>query len=172
MKSVTTLVCVLALGGAMTVSAQTKPAPAADAHPPLATATTPQLDIPAVAEAAVAVVDRFGQALATGDLGTVESLLAADVLILEAGGAERSRKEYLGHHAISDAKFLKDAHSQLTQRRARVIGDMAWVGSESELHTSKEGKALTLLSAETMVLKRTPDGWRIAHIHWSSRPKR
>ena len=32
--------------------------------------------------------------------------------------------------------------------------------------------ALTLLSTETMVLKNTPNGWRIVHIHWSSRSKK
>jgi ketosteroid isomerase-like protein len=46
------------------------------------------------------------------------------------------------------------------------------VGTESELHASKDGKPITLLSTETMVLKNTPNGWRIVHIHWSSRPKR
>src|SRR3546814_2265092 len=76
------------------------------------------------------------------------------VLILESGGAERSREEYLGHHAISDAKFLKDAHRQLMRRRARTAGDLAWIGSESELHTEKDGKPLVLLSTETMVLKQ------------------
>ncbi|WP_379655388.1 nuclear transport factor 2 family protein [Pseudoxanthomonas sp. UC19_8] len=52
------------------------------------------------------------------------------------------------------------------------MGELAWVGSESELHASKDGKPLTLLSTETMVLKRGTQGWRIVHIHWSSRPKR
>jgi len=170
-----TLVAVLALGGAMTAAAQTaatKPAPAAHAHHPQPTATAPQLDVPAAARPAVAVVERFGKALAAGDLKTVETLLDADVLILETGGAERSRAEYLAHHAISDAQFLKGAHSQLNRRRARIAGNLAWVGSESELHASKDGKPLTLLSTETMVLKKTGADWRIVHIHWSSRPKK
>ena len=173
MKNIaTSLVCILALGGAMTAAAQTKPAPAAHAHPPQAVAAASQMDAPAAAQRAVTVVERFGQALAAGDLKTVETLLDADVLILETGGAERSREEYLSHHAISDAKFLNGAHSELKHRRARIAGDLAWVGSESELHASKDGKPLTLLSTETMVLKKTGADWRIVHIHWSSRPKR
>ncbi|MDQ3056722.1 MAG: nuclear transport factor 2 family protein, partial [Pseudomonadota bacterium] len=95
-----------------------------------------------------------------------------NALILETGGAERSRDEYMGHHAISDAQFLKGTHSQVKQRRARISGDLAWVGTESELHASKDGKPLTLLSTETMVLKKTDADWRIVHIHWSSRPKK
>lgn len=124
------------------------------------------------AKPVVAVVEQFSAAMHAGDLEHAGKLLAADVLILESGGAERSRAEYLGGHALHDAAFLKTAHSQVIQRTARVEGGTAWVGTESELHTTKDGKVLTLLSTETMVLKQTPGGWRIVHIHWSSRPKR
>lgn len=172
MKSVATfLVLIVAVSGASAASAQTRPDATHAQHPPAVT-NQPQLDVPAEAKAALAVAERFGYALSSGDLETVEKLLTPDVLILESGGAERSREEYLGHHAISDAKFLKDTHRQLLRRRARAAGDLVWIGSESELHTEKDGKPLVLLSTETMVLRQTPDGWRIAHIHWSSRPKR
>lgn len=165
----TILFAALALASAVTstATAQSTP-PGAHAHP--AATSVPAID--ALAQPAVAVVDRFGQALSAGDFATVETLLDPSVLILESGGAERSRDEYLGHHAKSDAKFLAGTHKQLVQRKASVSGELAWVGSESELHASKDGKPLTLLSTETMVLKNTPEGWRIVHIHWSSRPKR
>ena len=173
MKNIaTSLVCILALGGAMTAAAQAKPALAVHAKQPQPAAAAPQLDVSDAAQPAVAVVDRFGQSLAAGDLKTVATLLGADVLILETGGAERSRDQYLGHHAISDAQFLKGTHSELVHRRARIAGDLAWVGSESELHASKDGKPLILLSTETMVLKKTGADWRIVHIHWSSRPRK
>lgn len=172
MKSVATvLVLTLAIGGASAAFAQTQPKPASHAHHAPAATNQPQLDVPADTEAAVAVAERFSDALASGDLETVEQLLAPDVLILETGGAERSREEYMGHHAISDAKFLKGIHRELLRRRARSAGDLVWIGSESELHAKKDGKPLVLLGTETMVLRQTPDGWRIAHIHWSSRPK-
>ena len=170
MKAIATpLVLALALGSAMTAAAQT---PSTHAHHPQAAKAVPPSDIPAAAQGAVAVVERFGKALAAGDFKTVEALLDADVLILETGGAERSRAEYLGHHAISDAQFLKGTHSELKRRRARVDDSLAWIGSESELHASKDGKPLTLLSTETMVLKKSGADWRIVHIHWSSRPKK
>lgn len=147
--------------------------PPSHAHADKATTSAvPVQDVPTEASAAVAVAERFGAALAAGDLATVESLLDPEVLILETGGAERSREEYLGHHAKSDAQFLKGTHSQLTRRRARVEGDLVWIGSESELHASRDGKPLTLLSTETMLVRNAPDGWKIVHIHWSSRPKK
>lgn len=126
---------------------------------------------PAVAPAATtpeATVDAFGAALRAGDVPTLRTLLAPDVLILEGGGAERSAEEYLGGHALSDAAFLKDAHIRQTARTAKVDGAMAWVATESELHVERDGKPLTLASAETMLLQKMGDAWRIVHIHWSS----
>ncbi len=165
----TSLVLVLLAGGLVTAAAQTLPE--APAHPPHKVDAAPAIDIAPEAEAAVKVVDRFGEALAAGDMKTVETLLDPAVLILESGGAERSSAEYLGYHAIADAQFLAGTHSQLKARQARIAGGLAWVGSESELHASKDGKPMTLLSTETMVLNNLGGDWRIVHIHWSSRPK-
>src|SRR3546814_2481014 len=117
------------------------------AHHPAAAASA-DVDVPVTAEAAVAVAERFNSALSSGDLATVEALLAADVLILESGGAEHSREEYMGHHAVSDAAFLKGAHRQLLRQRARTAGEFAWVGTESELHAQKDGKPLTVQRSE------------------------
>ena len=147
-------------------------APLAHAHGPEAHAKPVTITAEDLAVPAVKVVDAFSTALQAGELAHAGSLLAEDVLILESGGAERTREEYLGGHAEHDAEFLKTAHIQRIHRTARIEGDLAWVGTESELHASKDGKPLTLLSTETMVLKSTPDGWRIVHIHWSSRPRR
>ncbi len=123
-------------------------------------------------QAALETVDRFSAALTAGDLKMVESLLDPDVLILESGDAERNRQEYLSQHASSDVEFLKDAHIQLLHRTAKRSGDLVWVGSESEIHTLRDAKPFTLLSAESMVLKAVGGSWSIVHIHWSSRPKK
>ncbi len=137
-----------------------------------ATAKPAQLNIHPAAKDAVAAVDRFGKALSAGQLVKAGAELDAKVLILESGGAERTAAEYLGGHAKGDAAFLKTVHVQLVRRTAQVSGDMAWVASESEMHSTKDGKMTTILSTETMVLKRTDKTWKITHIHWSSRTKK
>ena len=118
---------------------------------------------------AVKVVDAFSEAIRTNRLDQARDLLDPQVLILESGGAERSRDQYMAGHAIEDAAFMRDATVQLRHRRAQAEGDFAWVGSESSLQAVNEGKPLSLSSAETMLLKRTAQGWKIVHIHWSSR---
>lgn len=118
---------------------------------------------------AVATLERFSTALSAGDLDAAGAELDANVLILESGGAERTRDEYLGGHAKHDAEFLKRAHLTLKRRVARASGDLVWVGSESEIHTSRDGKMLMISSTETAVLRKSTYGWKIVHLHWSSR---
>jgi len=126
-------------------------------------------DVPENARTAAATVDRFFSALAAGDLKRAGTELDPEVIILESGGGEYSAVEYLEGHAKHDAAFLKAAHHQPGRRAARVSGDLAWVASESELHVQKDGKPTAILSAETMVLRSSAAGWKIVHIHWSSR---
>lgn len=118
---------------------------------------------------AVKVVDAFSGAIKAAKLADAALLLDPKVLILESGGSERSRDEYLGEHAIADAAFLQTAEQQLRYRQAQVVGEIAWVGTESTIETRKDGKSLLLLSTETMVLRKSALGWKIVHIHWSSR---
>ncbi|MEO6066152.1 MAG: nuclear transport factor 2 family protein [Lysobacterales bacterium] len=118
---------------------------------------------------AVAAVERFSTALGRGELDKAALELDPNVLILESGGVERTRAEYMGGHAKADAAFLKDARVTVKQRQAHVSADMAWVGSESEIHAKQGAEMLMISSTETMVLRKTSAGWKITHIHWSSR---
>ena len=138
---------------------------------PTAASSGADINVPPAAKDAVATVDRFSAALSAGDLAKAGKELDPDVLIFESGGAERSAAEYLGGHAKSDAEFLKSAHQQLRRRSAHASGDFAWVASQSELHLQNDGKPVTVLSTETMLLQRRAADWKIVHIQWSSRKK-
>jgi ketosteroid isomerase-like protein len=160
----------LLLVTAFTSPAFAQTAPHQHDHPTGASSGA-DINVPASAKDAVATVDRFSAALSSGELAKAGKELDPNVLILESGGAERSAAEYLGGHAKSDAEFLKTAHQQLRRRSAHASGDFAWVASESELHLQKDGKPVTMLSTETMLLHRRAAAWKIVHIHWSSRKK-
>ncbi len=125
--------------------------------------------VPAEASAAVATVERFSTALSTGDVAAATAELDARVVILESGGVERTRDEYLSGHAKADADFLKASQVSLKWRSARASGDLAWVASESAIRTLQDEQTLMIDSTETMIVQKTSDGWKIVHIHWSSR---
>lgn len=131
-------------------------------------ASKAELHIAPEAVDAVAAVERFSDALGAGDLSKASAELDPDVIILESGGAERSRDEYLSGHAKDDADFLKTAMQTLKRRSAQASADLAWVASESAIHTMKGEEMLMLEATETMVLRKSSEGWKIVHIHWSS----
>ena len=91
------------------------------------------------------------------------------MLIFESGGAERSRDEYQSHHMKSDMAFLAQMQSDVIRRNESVHGDNAWIVTESRIHGRYKDSDIDLVSIETAVLERTEDGWKIVHLHWSSR---
>lgn len=140
----------------------------AHAHDPVAKPSAAVADVQAEAVEAASVVDAFHAALEHGDTDAALALLADDVLIFEGGAAERSKTEYAQHHLAADAAFSAAVPNTRSRRMARAGADLAWVASEGRTTGQFNGRAVDSLSAETMVLRRQADGWRITHIHWSS----
>lgn len=137
------------------------------AHPPSA---SPGLaaQLPPAARAAAATVDAFHRALRRGDSRAAAGLLAGDALIYESGGVEQSKAEYEASHLPADIEFSQAVGETLVRRSGSATASLAWIASEGRLTGSFRGKAVDRVTTETMVLRRTPKGWRIVHIHWSS----
>ena len=144
-------------------------APAADAHAGMAMPGMAKPAATAQADSPQAVVDAFQAAVKTGDRAEATRWLAPEVLIYEGGGAEHSRDEYSSHHLAADMAFLKTAQVQVLKRSTGGDGDNAWVNTESRIRgQSSKGKPLDVASTETAVLRKSAEGWRIVHLHWSS----
>jgi len=124
------------------------------------------------ARGAAATVDAFHAALHRGDTRAAAALLADDALIFETGGAERTKAEYAVHHLPADAEFSRSVSSVVTRRAGRSDGALAWIATEGRTTGTYKGKALDLLTTETMILRGAGGVWKIAHIHWSSAAKR
>lgn len=119
----------------------------------------------------VAVVGGFHEALVVGDSARALAALAPDVLILETGGIE-GRDEYRARHLSADIQFARAVPSTRKLTRLTVKGDAAWVVSSSVTQGQSNGRAINSAGAELVVLHRTPSGWQISAIHWSSRARR
>jgi ketosteroid isomerase-like protein len=118
--------------------------------------------------AVAAVIDRFHDALAAGDSVAVLAMLTADARVLESGGIE-TREEYRSHHLPADIAFAQAISSRRSPLRVTVRGDVAWATSTSTARGEFRGRPVNSEGAELMVLTRTPEGWKISAIHWSSR---
>jgi ketosteroid isomerase-like protein len=115
-----------------------------------------------------AVVQRYHDALATGDTAAALAQLAEDAVILESGSIE-SRQEYRAHHLSADIAFAKAVKTSRSPVRVSARGDVAWTTATTRTRGRFRGKPVNSTGAELMVLTRTADGWKISAIHWSSR---
>jgi hypothetical protein len=116
-------------------------------------------------------VASFHQALASGDQEVVLRLLDPGVTIFESGGAELSRDEYASHHLGADMEFSAATTRKVVGQAEGETHDAAWVLTRSETSGTFRGKEIDILGTESVLLRRGEHGWRIAHIHWSSRSR-
>lgn len=121
--------------------------------------------------AVASVVTRFHDALSAGDSAAALALLATDAVVLESGSME-SRAEYRSHHLPADIEFARTVPSVRGKLSVRVSGATAWTSGTSTSRGEFKGRAINTMSAESMVLTKGANGWRITAIHWSSRTRR
>ncbi|HET7693186.1 MAG TPA: nuclear transport factor 2 family protein [Gemmatimonadota bacterium] len=120
-------------------------------------------------EAAVrAVVEGFKDALAAGDSAAALSYLHADLVVYEAGHAE-TLAEYRAGHLAADMEFSAAVETTVLEQGVIVRPEMALWVSESESKGEFRGRAIDSHGTETIVLLPTDAGWKILHVHWSSR---
>ncbi len=118
---------------------------------------------------AAAFVDEWHAALQGDRREAVLNLMTTDVTIYESGDAENSRDEYAEDHLDADMSFARATTTTIEDRRVIDLGEAALVLSRTATAGAFEGKPVSSKGVETMVLRKVDSGWRIAHIHWSSR---
>ncbi|MGB6336115.1 MAG: nuclear transport factor 2 family protein [Thermoanaerobaculia bacterium] len=117
-------------------------------------------------------VAAFHQALATGDQHAVLDLLAPQVIVFESGGGEQTRDEYASHHLDADMEFAGVTTRKVVGQIEGEDGQTGWVLTRSETSGTFRDKEIESSGVETVILRRGEKGWRIVHIHWSSRARR
>lgn len=115
----------------------------------------------------VAVIDDFHAALARGDSARVTALLTPDARILEGGGIE-TVEEYTSGHLAADMAFASAVDRERGPLTVTVRGDVAWAFSTNRAVGTYREREIDSRGAELVVLSRTPEGWRIEAVHWSS----
>ncbi|UNK49698.1 nuclear transport factor 2 family protein [Lysobacter sp. S4-A87] len=118
------------------------------------------------ANEAVQAVNAFIAALAGGRLEAARQLMTPDAIVLANGQVLGVRDGYLNGPAKGDVAALGNFQRELLRRDVKVGANLGWVVSETSLRPATgAGQVVT----ETMLVVRTNEGWKIAHIHWSGR---
>lgn len=122
------------------------------------------VDAPAVK----AAVRAFHEALAAGDSARALELLHPDVRVYEGGHAE-TLAEYRSGHLVADMEFSAAVEREVLDEQVFGGAGRAVYLGEYRMAGTFRGEDVEAHGTETMVLLRAPDGWRIRHVHWSSR---
>ena len=135
----------------------------------LVTAAAPgRAQAPSDSAAVAAAVERYHKALSQGDSTAALALLSPTAVIAESGSIE-SLREYRSHHLPADIAFARAVKATRSPVRVSVKGDVAWTTAITTARGTYDGKPVNSAGAELMVLTRSPGGWTISAIHWSSR---
>lgn len=126
------------------------------------------MDTAAMRKAARAVIVGFRDALAAGDSAAMLGYLHEDVVIYEGGHAE-TKAQYRSGHLAGDIAFAKAVRRTTVKDALTMAHHMALYTSEGTSKGTYREREIDAVGTETMVLVPTDEGWKIRHIHWSSR---
>lgn len=114
----------------------------------------------------------FQDALQVGNRDVALHWLAPDVQITESGVTDGSRDAYAGRHMALDMTFLKTAKVVLLDRQVHPGRESTHIVTTSRINGRAGETAVDVTIKEEALLKKTPQGWRIASIEWSAVPIR
>lgn len=111
-----------------------------------------------------AVAEGFRAALLAGDGDAALAFLHPDVTIYE--GRAQSYDEYASGHLAADMRFMAAVPPETLSSAIMISHDLAlW----EAVHLSKgqyRGRDIDRRGRESMVLRKTDEGWRIHLINW------
>jgi uncharacterized protein (TIGR02246 family) len=124
----------------------------------------------AIEKAVMAVLDKFAESYARGDLESAMSLIAPDAdVVIYGTGADEKR---VGLEAIR-AQFERD-WSQIEEPGLEykwisisAAGNVAWVAIDAVFKAKIDGKNMKFSSRVTKVLEKRGDKWLIVQGHFS-----
>ena len=107
--------------------------------------------------------------LASGQLDAARQLMTPDAVVIANGQVLGNRDAYIDGPAKGDSAALRSVQRELLRRDAQGWRQRG-LGPEREAPARADRRqAPSEVVTETMLLAKTPAGWKITHIHWSGR---
>jgi ketosteroid isomerase-like protein len=116
-----------------------------------------------------ATVDAFHAALRNKDTAAALSLLDRGLVVFEFGAVDPTVEAYAFRHLPFDMDVAVATQWKLETRRTGGEGNDRWVLSTYRVTgRQSDGAPLDLSMLETVILRRSGEGFRIVHFHWST----
>lgn len=117
---------------------------------------------------AAAVVLKFQRGLELGDITMVMEQLADDLLLLEGKLIHRTAQDYAQQHMLRDMKFLQAVNVKTIEHHVEQFDNVAFSIARISSKGIYQDKEIDSIANETIILRKTNDGWKITHVHWSN----
>lgn len=118
------------------------------------------------------VLSRYQAAMEARSVEKLAEVMHPEVLVLEGVHKNVDWPDYRDNHIGPEMKEWKEFRTLgRTVIEAAVNGDSAYAVQEATYSIVMAEKTVTLAAAETIVLRKGPDGWKIKHVHFSGKAK-
>lgn len=116
----------------------------------------------------------YDAAFMAKDLDRLAAFYHPDVTIYEGGGINNGWADYRDRHLGPELKAFSNLQFGHTDTRVTMMpgGQSAYATSRYTIKAKMGERELDSEGLETLVLVRTPEGWKIRHSHTSSRARR
>lgn len=116
----------------------------------------------------------YDAAFMAKDLDRLATFYHPDVTIYEGGGINNGWADYRDRHLGPELKAFSNMQFGHTDTKVTVLpgGQSAYATSRYTLKAKMAEREIDAEGLETLLLIRTPEGWKIRHSHTSSRPRR
>lgn len=127
---------------------------------------------PSAEEAVRQTLAAYRQAMEARDVEKLAAVLAEDVVVVEGVHKNVGWVDYRDNHIGPEMKEWKSFRfTEPKIGHVSVAGDRAAALQEGGVVIELVEKTVTLRTAETFMLRREGDKWKIAHIHMSASKK-
>ena len=114
-------------------------------------------------------VDSFHAALRAKNTAGALSLLDRGLVVFEFGSIDPTVEAYAFQHLPFDMDVAAATKWTLESRRVGGEGNERWVLSTYRVTgAERDGTPIDMTTLETAILRRSGDGFRIVHFHWST----
>ena len=114
-------------------------------------------------------VDSFHAALRAKNTAGALSLLDRGLVVFEFGSMDPTVEAYAFQHLPFDMDVAAATKWTLESRRVGGEGNERWVLSSYRVTgAERDGTPIDMTTLETAILRRSGDGFRIVHFHWST----
>lgn len=140
------------------------------AAPVRSSAQTPAMDAGSVE----AWLKGYDAAFMAKDLAKLATFYHPDVTIYEGTGINNGWADYRDRHLGPELKAFENLQFGHTETKVTLMpgGESAYATSRYTIKAKMGERELDSEGLETLVVVKTPDGWKIRHSHTSSRPVR